>query len=478
VNAVLRPRQVVRETLKCRSSFGYFVDTYCWLLSGEDGAAAAWKPFHLWPAQLPLADALQAHRLIVLLKARQLGMTALAAAFALWTLLLKPVATVMLFSRRDREAVDLLRRLRDMHGRLPDWLQSPSLPDAADNDHEWVLGNGSRALAFPANAGDSYTASLVVIDEADLCPDLAALMGATKPTIDAGGRMLILSRSDKRRPNSPFKMLYRAARLGQSPWVPLFLPWSARPGRDEAWYAEQAADSLTRTGSLDYLHEMYPANDAEALAPRTLDKRLPSAWLHQCYEPLDPLPTLPADAPSLPGLEVYRLPVERAVYVVAADPAEGNPTSDDSALTVLDASTGEEVAALAAKLEPAAFAQAIDAMGQWYNQAAVMVERGNHGHAVILWLWEHSALPRLCGHDGKEGWLTSVKGKALMYAAAADAFRNGEVVLHSFATFVQLSSVDGNTLSAPEGEKDDRAVSFAIAAATVGVARGWQAEGE
>jgi hypothetical protein len=163
---------------------------------------------------------------------------------------------------------------------------------------------------------------------------------------------------------------------------------------------------------------------------------------------------------------------------VAADPAEGNPTSDDSALTVLDATTGEEVAALAAKLEPAAFAQAIDAVGTWYNEAAVMVERNNHGHAVLLSLAQISTLPRLFGHDGREGWLTSLKGKALMYAAAADAFRNGEVVLHSFATFVQLSSVNGSTLSAPEGEKDDRAVSFAIAAATVGVARGWQPEPE
>ena len=47
-----------------------------------------------------------------------------------------------------------------------------------DNDHEWQLSNGSRVLAFPTTAGDSYTASLAIVDEADLVPDLGRLMAA------------------------------------------------------------------------------------------------------------------------------------------------------------------------------------------------------------------------------------------------------------------------------------------------------------
>ena len=43
----------------------------------------------------------------------------------------------------------------------------------------------------------------------------------------------------------------------------------------------------------------------------------------------------------------------RTRYVVGADPAEGNPTSDPSALEVLDADSGEEVASLAGRYEPA-----------------------------------------------------------------------------------------------------------------------------
>ena len=94
-----------------------------------------------------------------------------------------------------------------------------------------------------------------------------------------------------------------------------------------------------------------------------------------------------------------------------------------------------------------------------------MVERNNHGHAVLLWLGEHSQLTLLCGHDNGLGWLSSLRGKALLYEACADAFRNRETVMHSFATFTQLSSVDGSTLRAPDGEYDDRAISYALACA-------------
>ena len=42
---------------------------------------------------------------------------------------------------------------------------------------------------------------------------------------------------------------------------------------------------------------------------------------------------------------------------------------------------------------------------------------------------------------------------------------NRETVLHSFATFTQLASIEGSTLEAPEGEHDDRADSYALACA-------------
>lgn len=452
----LRQKQ---ELQRCTSDPLRFLSIHCKIY---DATIKDWIGFDLWPEQRRALAVIDANRLAVILKARQLGMTWLVLGYALWLMLFQPAATVLLFSRRDTEAMYLLSedRLRGMWRRLPAWMR-PEV-GRADSAHEWSLANGSVARAFPTTAGDSYTATLAIVDEADLAPDLNRLMRAVKPTIDGGGRMILLSRSDKSRPQSEFKAIYRAARADENGWSPVFLPWDARPERDVAWYEEQRQDILSRTGSDDDLHEQYPATDTEALAPRTLDKRIPPGWIEQCYQERRQMIS-PAGAPAIAGLEVYAAPQPGRQYVIGLDPAEGNPTSDDSALTVLDRETGEECAALAGKFQPSTLAAHADAVGRWYIDAGVLCERNNHGHAVLLWLRDNSRLARLLGFDGREGWHSTTRGKALMYDAAADAFRDGDTTLRSFASYLQLASIEGSTLRAPEGERDDRADSYALA---------------
>lgn len=449
------------EVAKCYRNPAYWVEHYVQI---EDATEGSWIPFGLWREQASVLRMFQDHRLSIVLKARQLGLSWLVLAWALYLMLFRPSATVLLFSRRDDEAVHLLdHRLKGMARRLPEWMQ-PAEP-VKDNDHEWRLQNGSAAYAFPTTAGDSYTATLAIVDEADLVPDLGRLMRSVKPTIDGGGSMILLSRADKSAPASEFKRLYRAAKGGEAPWAHVFLPWHVRPGRSLEWYEEQRKDSLSRTGSLDDLHEQYPATDAEALAPKSLDKRIPAEWATACYQEQKSLAAdkLPKGAPSIPGLSVFKLPEPGRSYRIGADPAEGNPTSDDSAASVLDALTGEEVANLAGKFEPSTFASYIDLVGCWFNRALVLVERNNHGHAVLLWLFDNSSLGILDGYDNKPGWLSNTKGKALMYDALADAIRDKATTVHDFEVFHQIASIEGATLRAPKGEHDDRSDAHALA---------------
>jgi hypothetical protein len=448
------------EWLACSKSPIYFAHHYCRIY---DAGAGEWVPFHLWREQARTMKILQEHDLVIILKARQLGLTWLVLAFVLWLMLFQPEAAALLFSRRDTEAVHLLdERLKGMYIRLPTWMQARAV--VVDNDHEWALSNGSIARAFPTTAGDSYTAGIAVVDEADLVPDLNRLMRAVKPTIDGGGKMILLSRSDKTQPSSEFKAIYRAAVAGTSPWTPVFLPWHVHPSRDAAWYAAQKAEVETRTGSLDDLHEQYPATDSQALSARIMGKRIPPAWIERNFVAEQPLP---ADTPGLPAindLSVFRPPLVGRRYAIGADPAEGNPNSDDSALEVVDIDSGEEVASLAGKFEPAVLAGHIAALSDWYNRAGVLVERNNHGHAVLLALRDsYSHVRRLVGPDGKPGWLDNSRGKTLLYTTAADAFREGDTALHDFATQTQLGSIEGATLRAPDGMHDDRADALALA---------------
>jgi hypothetical protein len=458
------------ELVACAAGPHYFLSNFACIY---DPDRPDWIPFRLWPAQSAVLDQIWREMLSIVLKARQLGLSWLMLGYGLWEMIFRPPARFLCFSRRETDADYLLgrERLRGMIGRLPSWLLTAmNAHPTNDATHSLCLANGSTAHAFPCNAGDSYTATFALLDEYDLltAEEQTKLLSAVKPTIDHGGKMVVLSRADKSKPESPFKRLYRESQEGRGLWKPAFLSWSARPDRTPAWYERQKADSLARTGSLDSLHEHYPATDAEAMSPRSLDKRLPTEWLVRCYRPAPPLSgpfRSPFGPPTISGLTLYGLPVTGRRYIVGADPAEGNPTSDPSALTVLELNSGEEMASLAGRFEPATFAAYVHAVGQFFNHAPVMVERNNHGHAVLLWLRDNSSLYRLYGHDGNPGWHTTTKGKSLLYDRAAEAIRDGEAIIHGLETFSQLASVEGSTQRAPQGQHDDRAVAFALAMA-------------
>lgn len=459
-DATITSRAIV-EYEKCRMSAAYFITTYCKIY---DATTGVWIPFDLWPEQLAIVEQLDTVQLMVVLKARQLGITWLMLCFALWLMIFRPISAVLIFSRRDDDATYLLgdERLRGIYKHLPQWLRAASEP--ISSSHQWKLSNGSTVKAFPTTGGDSYTASFALVDEADLVPDLNRLMRSVKPTIDAGGKLVLISRSDKSQPESEFKKIYIAAKAKKNGWTSVFLPWYVRPSRTQEWYDQQTREIQHRTGSLDDLYEQYPAVDAEALAPRSLDKRLNPQWLINCFEERDPLTGF---GPAIPALRIFQIPVMSEQYMIGIDPAEGNPTSDDSSICVISVTTGEQVACMSGKIEPTVVGSYADILGRYYNFAMLMPERNNHGHSTIAWLQANSKLRILYGLDGKPGWLSSVRGKAALYDILADAIRNQETTIYDFGTFTQLSSIEGSTLRAPEGQLDDKAIAFALAWAAV-----------
>jgi len=445
------------ELLRCAASPRYFIETYTQIY---DPQRLDWIPFTLWPEQIDALQAMHENQQTVVVKARQLGMSWLVLGYIAWQMIYAPIATALIFSKRDDEAIYMLsdERLRGMYRRLPDWMKARQV--TVDAAKQFALSNGSTARAFPTTGGDSYTATIVMVDEADLVPDLNRLMRSVKPTIDAGGKLILISRVDKSKPQSEFKRIFRGAVKQENGWTGIFLPWYVRPERDEVWYKAIASDILARTGSMDDVYEQYPATVEEALAPRALDKRFAPTWVMTCYEPRL---SLEYAGPAIPGLRVYALPEHGRTYALGADPAEGNPTSDDSAAVVLDTLTGEEVALLAGKFEPGVFAGYIQLLAEFYNEATILVERNNHGHAVIAWLQDNTRLLLADGYDDKPGWLSNSKGKTLLYDAAAEALRDGNTVIHTDTLYEQLLSLEGSSLRAPSGQMDDCADAWALA---------------
>ena len=243
-----------------------------------DGVATV--PFHLWPKQADVLARLVVEKLVIILKARQLGISWLCCAYALWLCLFKPGRVVLTFSEREDKAQELIRRLRVMYMRLPDWMRA-RVPLITDNAQSLEWGNGSRASAAAATKGSgrSLTASLVLLDEFAFMQWGEDVYTAVKPTIDAGGQLFIVSTANGL--GDKFNELWKAAVAGASRFVALFLSWRDRPSRDDAWREAVQADALDKIKD----KQEYPATPDEALQSSGL-RRFKREW----FEIVDAVP--------------------------------------------------------------------------------------------------------------------------------------------------------------------------------------------
>jgi hypothetical protein len=227
------------------------------------GSSATVVPFELWDSQLPVIEAMDNERLVIILKARQLGISWLACLHKLRKIVTLPNQRVLMFSQGEMEAGELIRRVKFLYYNHADREQFPAI--LKDNQSILQLANGStiRSMAATKRAGRSFTASDVVLDEYAFMTWGADLFAAVKPTIDNGGTMTIISTADNY--GSHYHQFWQAAERGDNSFKTIFLPWSAHPHRGEGWRKEREKESLYPK---DVIRE-YPSNPLEAFVHAT-----------------------------------------------------------------------------------------------------------------------------------------------------------------------------------------------------------------
>lgn len=252
-----RRRRQRQEALRARPLADFLARTQIEVPSGA--ADTAMVPFGLWPAQHDVLAEMTRERLIVFLKARQLGISWLTCGFVFADCTLHDGRPWLLFSQGQLEANELTRRIGLMYRHHADVADLPPL--VKDNTGELAWANGSRVISLPATkkAGRSFTAAGVVLDEWAFMLYGREVLAAVKPTIDAGGKLFIISSADGN--GTPYHQFWSAAKSAASGYRAIFLPWTARPDRGPAWRDEKLAEANGDTASV--LRE-YPANDIEA----------------------------------------------------------------------------------------------------------------------------------------------------------------------------------------------------------------------
>lgn len=248
----------------------YFVREFVYIEDPQtDGLVMKFDP---WPAQVEALNVFQDHRLVVVLKARQLGLSWLALIYTVWRMLTRSGFRATGLSRGENEAKELVRRIKFILRYLPDFLIRPAEDAAGWNGLTWeggVMGvtikhpgkEDSSFNCFPAapDSGRSFTSSLVVLDEWAFQQFARRIWQAAYPTINrpTGGQVIGISSGQR---NTFFEEIWNGAVSGTNSFYPLFLSWRADPSRDDEWY-EETKKNLPHT----YRQE-YPETPEDAFA--------------------------------------------------------------------------------------------------------------------------------------------------------------------------------------------------------------------
>ena len=315
----------VLELAKCVENPTYFIDNYCYIVTLDHGI----QPFKLYDCQKEKVETIHNNRKVIIMEGRQQGKTTVAAAYILWYTLFQESKTVAILANKASTAREIMSRYQLMFEHLPSWMQQGV---KTWNKGDIELENGSVVFTAATTAAGirGKSVNLLYIDEAAIIPNTIAdqFFTAVYPVISAGQTTKILITSTPLGYNHFWKFWNDAVNKVND-FIPMFIPYSRIPGRDEAWALEQRR----QLGELKYNQEV-------------LCKFLGSSLTLIDSSTIEYMSTCPT-VYSKDGLDLYEYPIkaerddeEKLVrkphsYVIVADTAKG-VGGDYSAFVIID----------------------------------------------------------------------------------------------------------------------------------------------
>ena len=450
---------------------------------------------------------LQGSTVTLVLKARQLGITWCAAGLALWFLLYKPGTRVLIQSKNEDDAADLVDHIWEMflslqrdHGHLLNGVRiiTPANPAKhrphlnIEAEHRDGRITQINAMASTSGAGHGRTAALVILDEFSRHPyardAYKAVIPAQGGSSKTHGITVMISTgngvsSDDGEGGNYFHYLYSNAAVHGIATV--FLGWFVNPDRDRDWFNRVAMKLKAADRG-----EQYPSDDNEAFI-LTGDvyydiEKLEWYRKHRRRDPIYRFDFIeeegdPGERPRARKhrhqsgrIRVYLEPVKGHEYAIYADVASGRG-KDFNAAYVIDLGTQELVAHLHGKYAVTDYTRDLHYLGKWFNTALLAPEMGGGwGEPVVIFLKDgkdsRPPYPKVYRHriydkvtkqiKDDYGFPINTHTRPLLIAALGKAideqtlpFIDGEL-MGELRTFVNAKTLPSPR--AQEGTNDDR----------------------
>ncbi len=413
-------------------------------------------------------------RYSIVLKARQIGFSTLAAAFTFWETFFWPDRFTVMLSRTEREASKLLQKTKYGYKMLPAWMRVRGPDLLSDNQLKMVFSNDSAIESLPSGNDPARGESVyrVIIDEMAFLPNAEEAWASIEPIADVGGRVICLSTANGE--GNIFHQLWVGSQTSTNRFTGVFFPWSAGD-RDEDWYEAKKRDLPDWQ-----LAQEYPDNPDEAFIRS--GRPVFDIDALRNIEPIEPKRgylkneigrnhyTFIEDGGEL---SIWELPDSQEIYVIGADVAEGLGHGDFSSAHIISANTGLLVAQWHGHVDPDVFGEVIlRALGYYYNHALIGVESNNHGLTTIKGLQRvgyrniyrqrkmNSRNPQI---SDTMGWRTTAVSKPLAIDELNAAVRDESILIYDKSTIAELRTfvreANGKMHGSPH---DDRVMSLAI----------------
>ena len=432
----LTKQETMKEIVRCGKKPEYFINTYAKITHPMKGLI----PFHLYPFQSDLLQSFEDHRFNVILKARQLGISTISAAYVAWLMMFHREKNVLVIATKFNTAANLVKKVKAIIRNLPDWLRISNVD--IDNRTSFVLSNGSqiKASSTSGDAGRSEALSLLVIDEAAHVEGLEDLWMGLYPTLSTGGRCIALST-----PNGVgtwFHKIYSEAESSLNDFYHTVLPWNVHPDRDQDWF-EKETRNMSRREIAQELECNFNMSGETVFAPEDLEKYFNSAK--------DPQHRTGFDR----NLWIWEKRNHQSSYLISADVARGDG-KDYSVAMVFKLETMEIVAEYQGKVTPDVFSRVLYDIGQEYGNGLLVVENNSVGYAVLDKLKE-MRYPNLyhsvkSTHEFVEeyqadqmtnavaGFSTTSKTRPLIVAKMEEFIRNGLIKIYSSRLLAEMKT--------------------------------------
>jgi len=458
MSKINKSRQV-SEIIKCGREPVYFFNNYAKIQHPVRGLIK----FDTYPFQDMCVQSFIDERFNIILKSRQLGMSTLSAAYAVWLTLFQRDKNVLIIATKLSVAQNFITKVKTMIRSLPKWLVLPEIVTNNKQLIEFSHGSSIKAIPTSEDAGRSEALSLLIIDEAAFVRNFDELWMGLYPTISTGGRVIILST-----PNGvggQYYKLYTDADAGLNEFTAIKLPWDIHPERDDVWFDETTKNLSNRQISQEYLCD-FASSGETFLSHEDIE------WVRQIARP-------PRERTGFDmNVWIWEYPLSEHDYLMTADVARGD-SKDFSTFHIIDITEGECVAEYKGKIPPDRFAELLSEFGLKYNKALLCPENNSYGYATILKLKELD-YPRLYHKKRKAifigdyippketdlaGFTTSGKTRNLILTKLEEILRNKQIKIYSSRFYEELKTFtwSGNKARAMRGYNDDLVMSFAIA---------------